>query len=144
MILQKTGNITYNGENLNEFHVKRTSAYISQTDNHIAELTVRETLDFAARCQGASEGFAGFYFILYGVNYYLLYRCQIFHILMLYIIVGYMKDLTRLEKERGIHPCSEIDAFMKVNILKLLTSFKFILYDLLVIIMDSFVIGCFC
>ncbi|KFK23406.1 hypothetical protein AALP_AAs61696U000200 [Arabis alpina] len=82
--LKKTGNITYNGENLDEFHVTRTSAYISQTDNHIAELTVRETLDFAARCQGASEGFA-----------------------------GYMKDLTRLEKERGVHPCSEIDAFMK-------------------------------
>ncbi|XP_019100821.1 PREDICTED: ABC transporter G family member 31 [Camelina sativa] len=82
--LKKTGNITYNGENLDEFHVKRTSAYISQTDNHIAELTVRETLDFAARCQGANEGFA-----------------------------GYMKDLTRLEKERGIRPSSEIDAFMK-------------------------------
>lgn len=62
IFLQKTGNITYNGENLDEFYVKRTSAYISQTDNHIAELTVRETLDFAARCQGASEGFAGFSF----------------------------------------------------------------------------------
>ncbi|KAG7637916.1 ABC transporter G family member 31 [Arabidopsis thaliana] len=87
--LKKTGNITYNGENLNKFHVKRTSAYISQTDNHIAELTVRETLDFAARCQGASEGFA-----------------------------GYMKDLTRLEKERGIRPSSEIDAFMKAASVK--------------------------
>ncbi|CAH2060101.1 unnamed protein product [Thlaspi arvense] len=82
--LKKTGHITYNGENLHEFHVKRTSAYISQTDNHIAELTVRETLDFAARCQGANEGFA-----------------------------GYMKDLTRLEKERGVRPSSDIDAFMK-------------------------------
>lgn len=61
---QKTGNITYNGENLDKFHVKRTSAYISQTDNHIAELTVRETLDFAARCQGASEGFAGFFHLV--------------------------------------------------------------------------------
>ncbi|XP_010414331.1 PREDICTED: ABC transporter G family member 31 [Camelina sativa] len=87
--LKKTGNITYNGENLDEFHVKRTSAYISQTDNHIAELTVRETLDFAARCQGANEGFA-----------------------------GYMKDLTRLEKERGIRPSSEIDAFMKAASVK--------------------------
>ncbi|KAG6605414.1 ABC transporter G family member 31, partial [Cucurbita argyrosperma subsp. sororia] len=38
---------------------RRTSAYISQSDNHLAELTVRETLDFAARCQGASESFAG-------------------------------------------------------------------------------------
>ena len=39
--------------------MQRTSAYISQTDNHIAELTVREAMDFAARCQGASESFSG-------------------------------------------------------------------------------------
>ncbi|TXG74385.1 hypothetical protein EZV62_002964 [Acer yangbiense] len=63
-----------------------TSAYISQTDNHIPELTVRETLDFAARYQGSSEGFA-----------------------------GYMKDLTHLEKERKIRPSPEIDAFMKAS-----------------------------
>lgn len=55
--LQKSGKITYNGHELHEFCVQRTSAYISQTDNHIAELTVRETLDFGARCEG--EGFAG-------------------------------------------------------------------------------------
>ncbi|KAK7843637.1 abc transporter g family member 31 [Quercus suber] len=84
--LKKSGSITYNGHKLDEFYVQRTSAYISQTDNHIAELTVRETLDFAARCQGASEGFA-----------------------------GYMKDLARLEKERNIRPCPEIDAFMKAS-----------------------------
>ncbi|GLT81708.1 hypothetical protein SLE2022_001440 [Rubroshorea leprosula] len=84
--LKKSGNITYNGHMLDDFYVKRTSAYISQTDNHIAELTVRETLDFAARCQGASEGFA-----------------------------GYMQDLAHLEKERNIHPSPEIDAFMKAS-----------------------------
>uniref|UniRef100_A0A7N2KPZ6 ABC transporter domain-containing protein n=1 Tax=Quercus lobata TaxID=97700 RepID=A0A7N2KPZ6_QUELO len=83
---QKSGSITYNDHKLDDFYVQRTSAYISQTDNHIAELTVRETLDFAARCQGASEGFA-----------------------------GYMKDLTRLEKERNIRPSPEIDAFMKAS-----------------------------
>ncbi|KAL5806630.1 hypothetical protein ACOSQ4_029363 [Xanthoceras sorbifolium] len=82
--LEKGGNITYNGHKLDEFHVQRTSAYISQTDNHIAELTVRETLDFAARFQGSSEGFA-----------------------------GYMKGLTSLEKEKNIRPSPEIDAFMK-------------------------------
>lgn len=59
--MQKSGSITYNGHALNDFCVQRTSAYISQTDNHIAELTVRETFDFAARCQGASEGFSGIY-----------------------------------------------------------------------------------
>ena len=50
---------------MDEFHVQRTSAYISQTDNHLAELTVRETLDFAARCQGASDGFAGLFAFIY-------------------------------------------------------------------------------
>ncbi|KAL3530879.1 hypothetical protein ACH5RR_010201 [Cinchona calisaya] len=84
--LKKSGNISYNGHKLDEFCVQRTSAYISQTDSHIAELTVRETLDFAARCQGASEGFS-----------------------------EYMKDLTRLEKERNIRPVPEIDAFMKAS-----------------------------
>ena len=49
---QKKGTITYNGHNFSEFVPQRTSSYISQTDNHIGELTVRETLDFAARCQG--------------------------------------------------------------------------------------------
>ncbi|XVF05337.1 hypothetical protein REPUB_Repub05bG0163600 [Reevesia pubescens] len=84
--LKTSGDVTYNGTKFDEFYVKRTSAYISQTDNHIAELTVRETLDFAARCQGASEGLA-----------------------------DYMKDLTKLEKERKIRPVSEIDAFMKAS-----------------------------
>ncbi|RYQ99046.1 hypothetical protein Ahy_B07g086895 [Arachis hypogaea] len=84
--LKKTGSITYNGYDINDFYVKRTSAYISQTDNNIAELTVRETLDFAARCQGAKEGFA-----------------------------VYTKDLGRLEKDRNIRPSPEIDAFMKAS-----------------------------
>ncbi|KAK4412483.1 ABC transporter G family member 31 [Sesamum alatum] len=84
--LKKSGTITYNGHKFDDFFVQRASAYISQTDNHIAELTVRETLDFAARCQGSSEGFA-----------------------------AYMKDLTRLEEERNIRPRPEIDAYMKAS-----------------------------
>ncbi|XP_043723660.1 ABC transporter G family member 31-like isoform X2 [Telopea speciosissima] len=82
----KTGNIIYNGHELDEFCVQRTSAYISQTDTHIAELTVRETLDFAARCQGAGQEFA-----------------------------GYLKDLDKLEKEKNIHPSTKIDAYMKAS-----------------------------
>ena len=31
---------------------------------------------------------------------------------------GYMNDLTRLEKERNIRPSPEIDAFMKVVVVK--------------------------
>nr|GEU35568.1 ABC transporter G family member 31 [Tanacetum cinerariifolium] len=53
---KKTGKITYNGHELHEFCVQRTSAYISQTENNSAKLTVRETLDFDARYEG--EGFA--------------------------------------------------------------------------------------
>ncbi|EMS53664.1 Pleiotropic drug resistance protein 13 [Triticum urartu] len=37
--LKKSGGITYNGIALDEFCVQRTSAYISQTDNHLGELT---------------------------------------------------------------------------------------------------------
>ncbi|CAN0854770.1 ABC transporter G family member 31 [Linum grandiflorum] len=84
--LKVTGGVTYNGQNLDKFYVQRTSAYISQTDNHIAELTVRETLDFAASWQGASEDFA-----------------------------GNMKHLVQLEKEKNIRPSPEIDAFMKAS-----------------------------
>ena len=49
---QVRGEITYNGRRLNEFVPKKTSAYISQNDVHIGEMTVKETLDFSARCQG--------------------------------------------------------------------------------------------
>ncbi|RDX89206.1 ABC transporter G family member 31, partial [Mucuna pruriens] len=84
--LKTTGSITYNGYNVDEFYVRRTSAYISQTDDHIAELTVRETFDFGARCQGAEEGFA-----------------------------AYTKELGSLENERNIRPSPEVDAFMKAS-----------------------------
>ena len=47
-----TGEITYNGYKLNEFVPRKTSAYISQNDVHVGEMTVKETLDFSARCQG--------------------------------------------------------------------------------------------
>ncbi|KAH7838131.1 hypothetical protein Vadar_022406 [Vaccinium darrowii] len=82
--LKKTGDVTYNGHKLDDFNVQRTSAYIGQTDCHIAELTVRETLDIAARFEGAGGGMA-----------------------------GHMEDLARLEKEKKIRPSPEIDAFMK-------------------------------
>ncbi|KAF6153601.1 hypothetical protein GIB67_027468 [Kingdonia uniflora] len=82
--LKQSGTITYNGHKFDDFCVRRTSAYIGQTDNHIAELTVRETLDFAARFQGAGSRLA-----------------------------EHLKDLPRLEKKKNIRPNPEIDAFMK-------------------------------
>lgn len=49
---QVSGRVTYNGHGMDEFVPQRTSAYISQNDLHIGEMTVRETLAFSARCQG--------------------------------------------------------------------------------------------
>ncbi|KAJ4755462.1 Drug resistance transporter-like ABC domain protein [Rhynchospora pubera] len=50
--LKVSGTVTYNGHGFNEFVPQRTAAYISQYDEHLGELTVRETLAFSARCQG--------------------------------------------------------------------------------------------
>lgn len=50
--MKVAGSVTYNGHRFNEFVPQRTSAYVSQQDWHVAEMTVRETLDFAGRCQG--------------------------------------------------------------------------------------------
>lgn len=47
------GDITYNGKKFDEFVVARSAGYIEQTDQHYAALTVRETFNFAASCQGA-------------------------------------------------------------------------------------------
>lgn len=52
---QVKGEITYNGHKLNEFVPQKTSAYISQNDVHVGEMTVKETLDFSARCQGVGS-----------------------------------------------------------------------------------------
>ncbi|KAJ8568453.1 hypothetical protein K7X08_027986 [Anisodus acutangulus] len=83
--LRVTGKITYCGHEFNEFVPQRTSAYISQHDLHHGEMTVRETLDFAGRCLGV------------GTRYDLLV------------------ELSRREKEAGIMPDPQIDAFMKAT-----------------------------
>ena len=50
--LKVKGSVTYNGHTLKEFVPQKTSAYVSQNDLHVGELTVRETLDFSAHVQG--------------------------------------------------------------------------------------------
>ena len=50
--LQVNGEVLYNGAALTEFLPQRTAVYVEQEDQHLPELTVRETFDFAARCQG--------------------------------------------------------------------------------------------
>ncbi|KAI4325296.1 hypothetical protein MLD38_030708 [Melastoma candidum] len=82
--LEIQGDITYNGYKLNEFVPRKTSAYISQHDVHVAEMTVKETFDFSARCQGV------------GTRYELL------------------SELARREKQAGVFPEPEVDLFMKI------------------------------
>ncbi|MCD7463337.1 transcription factor [Datura stramonium] len=81
--LKVTGKVTYNGHEMNEFVPQRTAAYISQHDLHIGEMTVRETLEFSARCQGV------------GSRYEMLV------------------ELSRREKAAKIKPDPDIDIFMK-------------------------------
>ncbi|KAK7349159.1 hypothetical protein VNO77_06304 [Canavalia gladiata] len=83
--LKVSGRVTYNGHGMDEFVPQRTAAYISQNDVHIAEMTVRETLAFSARCQGV------------GTRYDLL--CE----------------LSRREKEAKIKPNPDIDVYMKAT-----------------------------
>ncbi|KAL0369558.1 UNVERIFIED_CONTAM: Pleiotropic drug resistance protein 2 [Sesamum angustifolium] len=85
--MRVTGKITYCGHEFHEFVPQRTCAYISQHDLHYGEMTVRETLDFSGRCLGV------------GTRYEML------------------SELSRREKEAGIKPDPEIDAFMKATAL---------------------------
>ncbi|EPS67051.1 hypothetical protein M569_07724, partial [Genlisea aurea] len=83
--LEVSGKVTYNGYEMNEFVPQRTSAYISQYDLHIPEMTVRETLAFSARCQGV------------GPRYEML------------------AELSRREKAANIRPDPDLDIFMKAT-----------------------------
>ncbi|WOH15112.1 hypothetical protein DCAR_0934649 [Daucus carota subsp. sativus] len=81
--LKCSGEISYNGFKLEEFVPQKTSAYINQYDLHISEMTVREILDFSARCQGIGS------------------RAEL------------MTEVSRREKEAGVIPDPDIDTFMK-------------------------------
>lgn len=48
-----SGSVTYNGRDLSEFEPARAAIYVSQADLHYGELTVRETMEFAAKCFGS-------------------------------------------------------------------------------------------
>eukprot|EP00891_Asterochloris_glomerata_P009650 jgi/Astpho2/9650/Aster-03918 len=84
--VKTTGRVTYNGKAFKDFLPQRTAAYIDQVDNHYPELTVRETFDFAARTQGAG------------------------------LLPDLLQEIRRREKEQGIEPDWEIDAFMKASV----------------------------
>ncbi|MBA0605079.1 hypothetical protein Godav_017691, partial [Gossypium davidsonii] len=82
--LKVSGEISYNGYKLSEFVPQKTSAYINQYDLHISDMTVRETIDFSARCQGIGS------------------RADI------------LKELSRREKFLGIIPEPDLDTYMKI------------------------------
>ncbi|KAM0973866.1 hypothetical protein ACFX2C_017131 [Malus domestica] len=86
--LKLSGRVTYNGHGMEEFIPERTSAYISQHDLHIPELTVRETMAFSARCQGV------------GPRYEMLV------------------ELSRREKAANIKPDPDLDVYMKAAALE--------------------------
>jgi ABC-type multidrug transport system ATPase subunit len=108
---QVSGKVTYNGHEMNEFVPERTAAYISQHDLHLGEMTVRETLEFSARCQGVGTR--------YGMKYFLKKHCITHFFLMLskshHKIVDMITELARREKEANIKPDPDIDVFMKVT-----------------------------
>ncbi|GAA0158882.1 ATP-binding cassette [Lithospermum erythrorhizon] len=81
--LKVKGEITYNGHRMDEFEPRKTSAYISQNDVHVGEMTVKETLDFSARCQGVGS------------------RQEL------------LMELARREKDAGTFPEADVDLFMK-------------------------------
>ncbi|XP_061340275.1 pleiotropic drug resistance protein 2-like isoform X6 [Gastrolobium bilobum] len=83
--LRDSGKITYCGHELTEFVPQKTCAYISQHDLHFGQMTVREILDFSVRCLGV------------GTRYEMLV------------------ELLRKEREAGIKPDPEIDAYMKAT-----------------------------
>jgi hypothetical protein len=39
---------------------QKTSAYVSQNDLHVGEMTVRETMEFSAKCQGVGTRYGEF------------------------------------------------------------------------------------
>ncbi|KAL3687132.1 hypothetical protein R1sor_013441 [Riccia sorocarpa] len=86
--LKLNGKVTYNGHEMREFIPQKTSAYISQHDLHVAEMTVKETLEYSAKSQGI------------GTRYDLL------------------AELIKREKELGIHPEPDIDFYMKATAMK--------------------------
>ncbi|KAL4434347.1 hypothetical protein ABPG75_000788 [Micractinium tetrahymenae] len=53
--LRISGSIKYNGLGLDDFQSRRTAGLVQQQDNHIADLTVQETVEFAFRCQAGPQ-----------------------------------------------------------------------------------------
>ena len=76
-------------------------------------MTVRETLDFSARCQGIGSR-AGRPFFVH-VPKIINFCMQIIIPLKFLVIEDMMKEVSRREKQAGIVPEPDIDTYMKVK-----------------------------
>lgn len=83
--LTVTGSVTYNGRDFSQFQAAHAAAYVSQADLHYGELTVRETMAFAAKCFGAKP------------------------------LRDLLEVLQEREQSLGITPDPTVDAFMKAS-----------------------------
>ncbi|RLM94037.1 ABC transporter G family member 37-like [Panicum miliaceum] len=81
-----SGKITYNWREMNEIVPEKIAAYVSQSDLHSGEMTVRETLAFSAKCQGVGDGY------------------------------DLLTELMRREREANVTPDDDIALFMKVKL----------------------------
>jgi ABC-type multidrug transport system ATPase subunit len=63
-LLQVDGKVTFNGHTHKEFVPQKTAAYVSQYDLHTGQLTVRETLNFAAHVQGVGSQYGTYISLL--------------------------------------------------------------------------------
>ncbi|CAI5468189.1 unnamed protein product [Closterium sp. Yama58-4] len=81
--LSVQGEVTYNGRRGSQFVLPRSVAFVPQTDTHIGEMTVRETLEFSARLQGPGH------------------RADLF------------RQVEEKEQEAGVHPDDVMQTVMK-------------------------------
>lgn len=99
--------MTYNGHGMEEFVPQRTSAYVSQFDLYIGEMTVRETLAFSARCQGVGDrygtSFSPLRFLMEHTKPLRISTIAM-TIIILLLLTDMLTELSRREKEANIMP----------------------------------------
>lgn len=95
---------------------QRTSAYISQYDLHIGEMTVRETLAFSARCQGVGPRYGQWKnSTILSINGRIIRRNPGLNPPVSGCFADMLAELSRREKEANIKPDPDVDIYMKVS-----------------------------
>ncbi|DBB02982.1 TPA: hypothetical protein ACH3X1_013571 [Trebouxia sp. C0004] len=102
-VMHVTGDITYNGKGFDQFRAVHTASYIDQNDLHQPLLTVKETLDFAARVQG--------------VGHKEKKVCDVLLLTSCCNLVEELKELHAKEKDLNIEPDLEVEMFTKASAL---------------------------